>query len=64
MAENEYTKKHRETGVPSQVILDCGINVFGLQLLVESYTDHPNPIPVTFPYRGVEISLKLIDQEE
>jgi len=63
MAENEYTKKHRSHGVPMQVIHDCGFNVFALKLLVESYTNHFNPIPVTFPFMGVEISLRLIDQE-
>ncbi|MBA7602914.1 hypothetical protein ES703_10010 [subsurface metagenome] len=59
MAENEYTIKHHNEGVPSQVILDAGLNVFALMLLVESYTDHPNPKPVSFPYRGVIISLEL-----
>ena len=59
MAENEYTIKHRYEGVPSQIILDAGLNVFALQLLVESYTDLPNPEPISFPYRGVIISLEL-----
>ena len=59
MAENEYTRKHHNEGVPSQVILDAGLNVFALMLLVESYTDHPNPEPISFPYRGVIISLEL-----
>lgn len=63
MAENEYTIKHHNEGVPSQVILDAGLNVFALQLLVESYTDHPTPIPISFPYRGVNISLSLCEGE-
>lgn len=62
MSENEYTRKHVMNGVASQTILDCGLNVFALQLLIESYTDHPNPIPVSFPYRGVNISLSLMDE--
>jgi len=59
MAENEYTKKNRNKGIPSQIILDAGLNVFALMLLVESYTDLPNPEPISFPYRGVNISLSL-----
>ena len=62
MSENEYTRKHRNEGVPSQIILDAGLNIFALMLLVESYTDHPNPEPVTFPYRGVKISLSLCNK--
>lgn len=63
MSENEYTRKHRNDGVPSQIILDCGLNVFALQLLIESYTSHPKPIPVNFPYRGVRICLSLTDND-
>ena len=59
MSENEYTKKHRHEGVPSQIILDAGLNVFALQLLIESYTKCPDPKPVSFPYRGVDVSLSL-----
>jgi len=63
MAETKYTLEHRNNGIPTQIILDCGLNVFALQLLIESYTKHPNPIPVTFRYRGVNISLSLLDEE-
>ncbi len=63
MSENDYTQKNRNKGVPSQVILDAGLNVFALQLLVESYTGHPSPEPVSFPYRGVNISLSLCDEK-
>jgi len=63
MSENDYTKKNRNKGVPSQIILDAGLNVFALQLLVESYTDHPNPEPISFPYRGVNIALSLCDEK-
>ena len=63
MSENEHTKKQRNHGVPGQVLLDAGLNVFALQLLVESYTDHPNPIPVSFPFKGVNITLSLCEHE-
>lgn len=59
MPENAYTRNHRGEGVPSQTILDCHINVFALQLLIESYTDLPEPKPLSFSYRGVDISLSL-----
>jgi len=64
MAENEYTKKNRSRGIPSQAILDAGLNVFALQLLVESYTDLPNPEPISFPYLGVDVSLSLCKDEK
>jgi len=63
MAENEYTKKNRNKGIPSQIIFDAGLNVFALMLLVESYTDLPNPEPISFPYRGVNISLSLCEEK-
>ncbi len=62
MSENDYTKKNR-IRMSSQIILDAGLNVFALQLLVESYTDLPNPEPISFPYRGVNISLSLCDEK-
>lgn len=63
MSQNEYTKKNYSKGVPSQIILDAGLNVFALMLLIESYTDHPNPESISFPYRGVNISLSLCNDE-
>ena len=62
MSENDHTKKNR-IRMSSQIILDAGLNVFALQLLVESYTDLPNPEPISFPYRGVNISLSLCDEK-
>ncbi len=56
-------KKYHNHGVPGQIILDAGLNVFALQLLIESYTDHPNPTPITFPYKGVNISLSLCEDK-
>ena len=63
MSENEYTKKHRNNGISSQRILDCGLNVFALQLLIESYTKHPTPVPVNFQYLGVNIGMSLVDKK-
>ncbi len=62
MSENDHTKKNR-IRMSSQIILDAGLNVFALQLLVESYTDLPNHEPISFPYRGVNISLSLCDEK-
>ena len=59
MPENEFTLDHRDEGLPSQTILDMHINVFALQLLIESFTDLPEPKPTSFSYRGVNISLSL-----
>jgi len=63
MPETKYTIEHRNDGTPTQVILDCGLNVFALQLMIESYTQHPNPIPIKFRYRGVTIAFSLTDFE-
>ena len=59
MSENEHTKKYRNHGIPAQVILDAGLNVFALRLLIESYTNHPNPKPISFPFMGVSVSLSI-----
>ena len=59
MSENEHTKKYRNHGVPAQAILDCGLNVFALRLLIESYTNPPNPKPISFPFMGVVVSLSI-----
>lgn len=61
MAETKYTKEHRNDGISTQTILDCRLNVFALQLLIESYTQHPKPIPIRFRYRGVNIALSLTE---
>ena len=59
MAANEYTKFNSKNGIPSQAILDAGINVFGLQLFLESYTDKKDPPPLKFRYLGVDVSVSI-----
>lgn len=61
MSQNEFTKKNRETGIPGQAILDGGINVFGLQLLLESFTADAgkDTKPLDITYLGVNISLEI-----
>ena len=61
MAENAYTQEHHRAGVPGQVILDAGLNVFALELLVESFTQlaGEDTKPVEFPFRGVKVSLQI-----
>lgn len=38
MAQNDFTKKNARVGAPAQAVLDAGLNVFALELLVESFT--------------------------
>ena len=58
MSANKYTIDHVNDGVPSQVLLDAGLNVFGLQLFLESYTNGETPpSPLKFRYLGVDVSL-------
>jgi len=61
MAQNEFTKANCKIGVPGQRILDAGLNVFGLQLFLESYTDKlgVNAPSVEFTYLGVKIRLQI-----
>ena len=61
MAQNEFTRENFKLNTPGQKILDCGLNVFGLQLFLESYTMKlgKNAPPVEFTYLGVDVSLKI-----
>lgn len=61
MAENKFTKENKNNGLASQLILDAGLNVFGLQLLLESFTDiaGKDTTPLEFTYLGVNISLQI-----
>lgn len=61
MAENNFTKANKQNGIPSQQILDAGLNVFALQLLVESFTDLAagDTTPLEFTFSGVDISLSI-----
>ncbi len=61
MAQNEFTKENHETGLPAQVILDSGLNVFALELLVQSFTKAAGKKTreVKFAFRGVDVQLKI-----
>ena len=60
MARNDFTKRNHQNGIPAQAILDSGMNVFGLELFIESYTDRPDDkiIPLDFVFRGIRIRLE------
>jgi hypothetical protein len=45
--------------VSMQELSDCGLNPFAVQLLYESFSRHPRPVPVTFLFRGVRFSLTM-----
>ena len=66
MSENEFTKENKNNGIPAQVILDAGINVFGLQLLLESFTEMAgkDTSPLEFTYLGVKVRLQIDTPEE
>jgi len=40
--------------VSLQLLHDCGLNPFAVQLLAESYADHPDPKPVKFKYETMK----------
>jgi hypothetical protein len=63
MTTNEFVDKNKSNGISSQTILDAGLNVFALQLLIESFTDAMghDTSPIQFQYRGVNISLQIAD---
>jgi len=61
MAQNEFTQGNYTLGIHGQKILDCGLNVFGLQLFLESFTDRmgKDTAPIEFTYLGVDVRLKI-----
>lgn len=63
MSQNEFTKENRTLGLPPQVVLDAGLNVFALDLIVESFTQlvGKNATPIEFTYKGVNIRLQIND---
>lgn len=65
MAVNEFTLKNAENGIPSQAILDAGLNVFALQALLESFTGiaGESTKPLEFSYLGVRVSLQVLPPE-
>lgn len=64
MAQNEFTKDNGSTGLAAQAILDAGLNVFALDLVVESFTGlaGKDTGPVQFTYKGVNIRLQISDK--
>ncbi len=61
MAANEFTSKNKGVGIHGQPIFDAGLNVFGLQLFLESFTDvaGKNTEPIEFTYLGVKVRLQI-----
>ncbi len=61
MAQNEFTRENHRLGIPGQAILDAGLNVFALQLLLESFTDlaGKQTAPLDFIYLGVKVTLQI-----
>lgn len=45
--------------VTLQNLSDCGLNPFAIKLLVESWKGHPKPLPVSFVFDGVQITIEL-----
>ena len=66
MGQNEFTKANHKVGIHGQTILDAGLNVFGLQLVLESFTKlmGANTAPVEFTYLGVDVCLKINDDSK
>jgi len=61
MAQNDFTKENHSMGIHGQIILDAGLNVFALQLLIESYTDaaQGRTGKVEFTYLGVDVRMQI-----
>ncbi len=66
MSQNQFTKKNHTNGVPGQTILDAGINVFGLQLFLESFTQvaGADTTPLEFTYLGVDVRVQINEKSE
>ena len=64
MAQNEFTKANKDTGLPPNVILEAGLNVFALDLIAESFSKlaGKDTKPVEFTYRGVNMRLQVSDK--
>ena len=64
MAENNFTKTNKKLGLAGQTILNAGLNVFGLQLVLESFTQAAgkDTTPCEFTYLGVKVRFQ-IDEE-
>ena len=64
MPENEFTLANKTKGLPAQQILDAGLNVFALQLLIESFTDlaGSDTTPLEFKFQGINIKLQIAEK--
>lgn len=63
MSQNEFTKANAGFGLSKQVILDAGLNVFALELLIESFTKlaGDRADKVEFVFCGVTVGLQIGD---
>ena len=61
MSSNEFTRENRKLGLPPQLVLDAGLNVFALDLIVESFTQiaGKDATPVEFTYKGVNLKFQI-----
>lgn len=61
MSQNEFTKANHRNGIDGQIILDSGLNVFGLQLMLESFTKAmgKDTQSIEFTYLGVDVKLQI-----
>jgi hypothetical protein len=66
MAQNEFTKANHRIGLSSQTILNAGLNVFALDLIIESFSQlaSKDTTPVEFTYKGIKIRLQISDKAE
>lgn len=64
MSQNKYTRENSKNGLSANVILEAGLNVFGLQLVLESFTKiaEGNTTPLEFTYLGVDVTLKIAEE--
>lgn len=63
MSANQFTLANANNGVPSQVILNAGLNVFALQLLIENFTaaNGERTGPVEMTVNRVRVSLAVAE---
>jgi len=64
MSQNEFTKENKNTGIHPQAIIDAGLNVFALDLMVESFTQvaGKDTTPCEFTYKGVNVKFQINDK--
>jgi hypothetical protein len=64
VSQNEFTKANKNTGIPGQALLDAGLNVFGLDLFLESLTaaKGKDTTPLEITYKGVKMKFQIDDK--